>query len=49
MMPPCNYSNPFQAQFSMGANFPRENPLFSTPRVLNAISDALNKSLRNYE
>ena len=48
-MPPSLYSNPFQAQMQMANAFSRENKVFSTPRVLNAISDALNKSLRNYE
>ena len=49
MMPPCVYPNPFQAQFPMRTTFINENKAFSTPKVLNALSQALKKSIQNYE
>ena len=49
MMPSYVFSNPFQAQFPAGISFSRDNQVISAPRVLNAISEALNKSLRNFE
>lgn len=49
MMPNCYYNTPIQAPFAMGMPFQRENPISSGLNILQALSQALNKSVRNYE
>jgi hypothetical protein len=49
MMPNCYYQSQTQTPFTMGMPIRQENPSFSGVALLQVLSQALNKSVRNYE